>query len=306
MAGATTSGLPPRLAGPGSPEPPWSRPGEDRALDTREGLGQGVEGGPDEGRALHVPAHQQDVGGHVGEGGDGSGHLGEQQRLVAQGRGELAHGDGAGDGLGVLLPHRRVSNGHQQPPRHDPERPRGQVEPAEAGDQRVGHLAVGHLLVEAVHPAGVAAGGVHQQGWLVDGDLADRRGGAGGLQGDQRADADPEHLLRAGVGHHGLQVFDLGAHAVVRAVRAGQAAAAPVGQVHGELIGQRQRELGVAAGRLVAAMQHHHSRAMAGLQIANRGPVGGRDHAGGHLGGAGGVRCGSSGGVHLILLLVLR
>jgi hypothetical protein len=196
----------------------------------REGAGQGLEGGSDEGRVLHVSAHQQHVGGHVGEGGDGPGHLGEQQRLVAQGRGEFAHSDGAGDGVGVFFPHGRVGDGHQQPPRHDPERRRRQVEPAEAGDQRVRHLAVGHLLVEAAHPAGVPAGSVHQQGRLVDGDLADGRDGARGLQGDQRADADPEHLLRAGVGHHGLQVFDLGAHAVARAVRAGQAAAARSGR----------------------------------------------------------------------------
>src|SRR5262249_17074178 len=58
----------------------------------REGAGEGVEGGPDEGRPFHVPAYQQDVGADVGESGDGSGHLGDQQRFIAQGRRELAHG----------------------------------------------------------------------------------------------------------------------------------------------------------------------------------------------------------------------
>ncbi len=86
-----------------------------------------------------------------------------------------------------------------------------------------------------------------------------------------------EHLLRAGPGHHGLQVLHLGAHAVVGAVRAGQAAAAPVGQVDGERVGQRECELGVAAGRLVAAVQQHHGRAMAGPQVADPGAVAGHE-----------------------------
>ena len=33
----------------------------------REGAGEGVEAGPDEGRSFHVPGCQQDVGGHVAE-----------------------------------------------------------------------------------------------------------------------------------------------------------------------------------------------------------------------------------------------
>src|SRR5215469_13795996 len=49
----------------------------------REGAGEGVEGGPDEGRSFHVPADQQDVGADVGEGGDGSCRFGDQQRFVA-------------------------------------------------------------------------------------------------------------------------------------------------------------------------------------------------------------------------------
>src|SRR6516164_5035761 len=64
----------------------------------REGVGEGVEGGPDEGRSFHVPAYQQDVGADVDEGGDGSCHLGDQQRFIAQGRRKLAHGDDAVSG----------------------------------------------------------------------------------------------------------------------------------------------------------------------------------------------------------------
>ncbi len=121
-----------------------------------------------------------------------------------------------------------------------------------------------------------------------------------GLQGDQRADADPEHLVRAGPGHDGPQVLDLGAHAVAGAVRAGQAAATPVGQVDGERVGQREGELGVAAGRLVAAVQQHHGRALPEPQLADPGPVGGGNRACGHLGDRG---LGGLAGVHLVLLL---
>ena len=52
----------------------------------REGAGEGVEGGPDEGRSFHVPAYQQDVGADGGEGRGGSRHCGDQPRFIAQGR----------------------------------------------------------------------------------------------------------------------------------------------------------------------------------------------------------------------------
>ena len=110
-----------------------------------------------------------------------------------------------------------------------------------------------------------------EQGRLGGGELADGRLGPGGLQGDQGADADPEDLLGTGSGEDGLEVLDLGADAVVGTVRAGQAAAAPVGQVDGEGLGQGQREPGMAAGRLVAAVQQHRPRAPADPQVADGG-----------------------------------
>ena len=70
-------------------------------------------------------------------------------------------------------------------------------------------------------------------------------------------------------------------------MRAGPSAAPAVRQVDGERIGQRQRELGMAAGRLVAAVQDHERRALADPQVADRGPVRGRHGTGGHGCGAG-------------------
>jgi hypothetical protein len=88
-------------------------------------------------------------------------------------------------------------------------------------------------------------------GRLVQGELADDRPGPGCLQGDQAPDADREHFAGPGLGQDGLEVLDLGAQAVPGLMRAGQPAAPAVGHIDGEGIGQRQRELGVAAGRLV-------------------------------------------------------
>jgi hypothetical protein len=173
--------------------------GEHHAPVVRERAGESLEGGPDEGRPLHVAAEQQHLGGDVGEAADGAGHLGQQQPLVAQCGGELAHGDGVAGGLLVLAVHGHVGEGFRLRSRHELEGWRGQVQSVHAGDLRGRDVALGHLLVEAAHPSGVPRR-VHQQGRLVGGDLADGRLGAGGLQDDQGADADPEDPLGAGPG----------------------------------------------------------------------------------------------------------
>ena len=82
------------------------------------------------------------------------------------------------------------------------------------------------LLIEARHPAGVAVlVGGGEDGWLVQGQLADTRPDPGRFQGDQAPDADREHLAGPGRGQDGLQILDLGAQAVAGLVRAGPAAA---------------------------------------------------------------------------------
>ena len=209
----------------------------------------------------------------------------------------------AGSGRGVLFLHGRAGHGLQQPPRHDLEGRGSQIAPEHAGDHRRRYPALAHLLIEARHPAGVAVlvrGG--QDGWLVQGQLADARPDPGRFQGDQAPDADREHLAGPGPGQDGLQVLDLGAQAVAGPVRAGPPAAPAVRQIHGEVIGQLQCELGVAAGRLVAPVQDHHRRAVAGPQVADRRPVRGRHGTGGHGRGAQ-LSCVT--GIHRSLLQVI-
>ena len=102
---ATISGSPPPgLVLLASLEPPWSRPGNSTRRLAGQDLGEGVEGGLEIGQAL-AAAEEEHVGGHPGQGADGPGRLGEQPSLIAQGRGQLAHGDGVGGGLLVLAVH---------------------------------------------------------------------------------------------------------------------------------------------------------------------------------------------------------
>ena len=76
VAGARAAGRPrSRSAGPGSLEPPWSRPGNCTRRLCGRVWARASRAGLRNGRPL-LPS-EEDVGGHVGEGIDGSGHFGE-------------------------------------------------------------------------------------------------------------------------------------------------------------------------------------------------------------------------------------
>jgi len=225
-----------------------------------------------EARQALATAKEQHLGVDRTERVEGTGQFGDDRTLGVDRGGELSHGDRTRRGPALFLRHHLLGHPAEQAARHHLQERRRHLEAEHARHHRAGDIAAGDLLVEPRQPLAVRSAVGDDRG-LVERDLLQGREGAGRLQDHRSPGADAERALRPGRVKDGFQVLDLGADVVVRPMRTREPATAAVRQVDGELVGQRLREQGVAAGRLHAAVQDDDGRSLAGRVVADLGAV---------------------------------
>jgi hypothetical protein len=140
-------------------------------------------------------------------------------------------------------------------------------------------VAARQFALVAGQPCGLGDA-VEFQRRLVERQPGDRRERPCRLDRDEGADAEPEDVVRPGAVKERVQVLDLFAGAVILAVRAAHAAAAPARDIDGEPVAEGRGQAHEVLRGLASAVQQDDAGTVAGPAVPDRRAIRRRDRAG--------------------------